>query len=157
MRFIVIILTGVFGVNGSLYASEEISYPTGYRHWTHVKTLTLHKGHPLQNPFRGIHHIYANPLAFDGLISGQYKNGSKFVFDLLENDTASHASSEGKRVLTAVMIKDKKRFARTGGWGFEAWKKDSRIKRITSDNGVSCFSCHTSQKQADFVFSKWRK
>lgn len=156
MKFIAILLTGIFSVYSNLYANQAVSYPSGYRHWTHVKTLTLHKGHPLQNPFKGIHHIYANSLAFDGLRNGQYKNGSKFVFDLLENETANRASSEGKRVLTGLMVKDKERFSKTGGWGFEAWEKDSRIKRMTSDNGTSCFSCHTIQKQADFVFSKWR-
>ena len=58
-------------------------YPEDYRSWTHVKTLTLHAGHPLEVPFKGIHHVYANPAALEGLGSGNYPDGAVLVFDLL--------------------------------------------------------------------------
>ena len=138
------------------HADSKISYPEGYRYWTHIKTLTLHAGHPLENPFKGIHHIYANKAGLEGIRNGQYKDGATVVFDLLENNTANNASSEGKRILVGVMVKNKQKYKQTGGWGFEAWAGDSRSKRLTKDNGASCFACHTSEKQSDYVFSQWR-
>lgn len=137
-------------------ADQKVEYPKEYRDWTHVKTLTLHDGHPLANPFKGIHHIYANKKALEGIKGGKYKDGSVMVFDLLENVTGDNASAEGKRVLIGVMVKDKRHFAQTGGWGFEAWGEGSREKRLVTDGGRSCFECHTSQKDRDYVFSQWR-
>ena len=134
-----------------------MDYPEGYRHWSHVKTLTLHAGHPLENPFKGIHHVYANPAALKGLQSGAYADGATFVFDLLENVTADHASAEGDRVLIGVMQKDSKGHAATGGWAFQAWSGNSRSERLVNDGGQSCYACHTDAQKDDYVFSHWRE
>ena len=37
----------------------QVDYPEGYRQWTHLKSMVIQKGHPLANPFEGIHHVYA--------------------------------------------------------------------------------------------------
>ena len=137
--------------------AQAVEYPDGYRHWTHIKTLILHAGHPLDNPFEGIHHIYANQEGLQGLQSGQYADGSVLVFDLLENITRDHASAEGERVLVGVMKKDRKKDAATGDWGFEAWSGNSRTERIVKDGGQSCFACHTSEEKNGYVFSRWRE
>lgn len=144
-------------VNSAANAENGISYPEDYRYWTHVKSLTLHSGHPLEDPFKGIHHIYANEAGLEGIKKGQYKNGSTIVFDLLENKSAKFASSEGKRVLVGVMTKNREKYKETGGWGFEAWGGNSRTKRLTSDGGTSCFACHASEKKSGYVFSQWRQ
>ncbi|MDH5180401.1 MAG: cytochrome P460 family protein [Gammaproteobacteria bacterium] len=149
-------LSFVFVIAQPACADDKIAFPDGYRHWSHVKSLTLYEGHALANPFKGIHHIYANPAAVKGLQNSHYPDGAVLVFDLLEYITAGEAGAEGKRILRGVMVRDKQRFANTGGWGFEAWQGDSKTKRLTDDKGVSCYACHTSQKQHDFVFSKWR-
>lgn len=141
---------------GYVVAQEPIAYPKDYRQWTHVKSMVLHKDHPLATPFAGIHHIYANPKGVDGLQNGRFKKGAKIVFDLMENPSANGASTEGQRKLLGVMVKDNNRFAQTGGWGFEAWQGNSREKRLTSDGGQSCFQCHTAEKNHDYVFSRWR-
>lgn len=135
-------------------AGDAVPYPEGYRYWTHIKSLTLHPGHPLEDPFEGIHHIYANKAGVKGIQTGKYNDGAVIVFDLLENVTADNASAEGKRKLVGVMVRDKNKYSSTGGWGFEAW---SGKQRLTKDKGSSCFACHTSQKDNQFVFSKWRE
>jgi hypothetical protein len=131
-------------------------YPDRYRDWTHVKSMVIHPGHPLQTPFEGIHHVYANADARRGLETGDFSDGSVLVFDLLDYQTADTASSEGDRVLLGVMVKDGERYAGTGGWGFEAWRGDSRTDRIVDDGGASCFACHTQVEDRDYVFSQWR-
>jgi len=140
----------------SATAGEPVAYPEGYRHWTHVKTMVLHAGHPLADPFQGIHHIYANEKALDGLKDGNYADGSVLVFDLLRYVTAGEASVEGDRVLVGVMVKDRGNYRDTGGWGFEGWAGNSRSERLTSDGGAACFACHTEQAGHDYVFSRWR-
>ncbi|MGB5474500.1 MAG: cytochrome P460 family protein [Gammaproteobacteria bacterium] len=131
-------------------------YPEDYRSWTHVKTLTLHAGHPLEVPFKGIHHVYANPAALEGLRSGSYPDGAVLVFDLLEAVSADHATAEGKRILLGVMEKNRSQHTATGGWDFDAWAGDSHSERLVKDDGQSCFACHTSQQDNDYVFSTWR-
>lgn len=138
------------------FAADLIDYPDGYRQWTHVKSMTVHKGHPLETPFLGIHHIYANGKALQGLRAGDYEDGSIFVFDQLQYETEDKSSTEGPRVLLGVMVKDRSRFAKTDGWGYEGWSGDSREERLVKDGGASCHACHTQRKDRDYVFSQWR-
>lgn len=153
-----ILLSGLLFLffSSEVVSREEIKYPDNYRYWTHVKSLTLHAGHPLENPFKGIHHIYANKEGVAGMKNGKFDDGAVIVFDLLESVNQDNASSEGKRILVGVMTKNNNRYSATGGWGFEAWSGNSKSKRLTNDGGASCFACHTSKKENDFVFSQWR-
>jgi hypothetical protein len=139
-----------------VHAADPVPYPEGYRHWSHVKSMTIHPGHPLEDPFLGIHHVYANPAALRGLRTGTYPEGAILVFDQLEYETAEHASTEGPRVLLGVMVKDQSRFRETGGWGYEAWKGDSREHRLVGDGGKSCHACHAERAEDGYVFSEWR-
>lgn len=138
------------------FSKDEVKYPDGYRNWTHVKTLILEKGHPLYEAFGGIHHIYANKTALEGYKEGKkFKDGSVIVFDLLETISADNAISEGNRKVVGVMEKNSKKFKDTGGWGFEGFKGDTR-ERVVKNMYGECFSCHLSEKDNDYVFSKYR-
>ena len=137
-------------------AGEGPAYPGGYRLWTHVKSMAIHPGHALADPFLGIHHIYANPAALEGYRSGRFPDGSVIVFDQLQLVNADDASTEGERVLVGIMVKDRKRYAATGGWGFQGWAGNSRDQTLVSDGGAACYECHTAQAGRDYVFSTWR-
>jgi len=130
---------------------------TGEPVWTHVKSMTIHEGHGLENPFLGIHHVYANRLALEGLKSNRFGNGSILVFDQLTSKSADKASVEGERVLIGVMVKDSLRFPETNGWGYEAWAGDSRTERLVKGGGASCHGCHAQQRDRDYVFSQRRE
>jgi hypothetical protein len=65
------------------------------------------------------------------------------------------AYAEGPRKFIGVMQKDSKKFKETGGWGFDAFEKDTK-NSFVKDGGKSCFECHLSQKENDYVFSKYR-
>jgi hypothetical protein len=144
-------------LSGTASGADLVDYPDGYRFWAHVKSMTIHEGHPLQNPFLGIHHVYANRRALEGLKGNRFADGSILVFDQLTSETADKASVEGERVLIGVMVKDSQRFPDTAGWGYEAWAGDSRTERLVKDGGTSCHSCHTQQRERDYVFSQWRE
>ena len=133
-----------------------VPYPDGYRNWTHVKTMLIQPGHALENPFQGIHHVYANKKALQGLETGQYDDGAVLTFDLLEYSEKEKTIQEGKRKLLGVMQKDTKKYGTTGGWGFEGFAGDSKTERLTNDGGASCYGCHMPQKEQDYVFSKLR-
>ena len=125
-------------------AGAEVSYPDGYRAWYHVKSMVILPGHGLADPFQGIHHVYANPAALEGMLSGDYRDGSVLVFDLLHNVEGDNAIQEGQRKLIGVMERDGQRFAATGGWGFEGFAGNRRVEWLTNDGGQGCFECHAS-------------
>lgn len=152
-----LMLSSSLFVAASTHAGDKVDYPDGYRTWTHIKSMVLHKGHPLENPFMGIHHVYGNEAGVKGTKSGQFGDGSVLVFDLLKYVTADKASTEGDRALVGVMVKESAKYPATGGWGFEGFKGDSHTERLVNDGGKSCFDCHTLQKESDFVFTRWRE
>jgi hypothetical protein len=139
-------------------AGEKVAYPNGYRDWHHVKSMVIEEGHPLFESFGGIHHLYANEAAEKGYASGNFGDGAIIVFDLLAAVEADHAITEGKRKLVGVMQKDSKRFAATGGWGFEGFAGDSTTERLVGDKAAeACFGCHQARKAQGYVFSEGRK
>ncbi|MDX2506109.1 MAG: cytochrome P460 family protein [Gammaproteobacteria bacterium] len=152
-----LLITSSLALVANCYADNKVAYPDDYRSWTHIKSMTLHKGHPLENPFLGIHHVYGNKKAVTGSKTGTFDDGAVLVFDLLQYDTKDKASTEGERVLVGVMSKDSAKYKSTGGWGFEGFKGNSKNERLVADDGISCFDCHTSQKGHDYVFTHWRK
>lgn len=95
----------------------NVDYPTGYRGWTHVKSMVIQPGHPLFEVSAGIHHIYANAAALEGYRTGSFPDGSVIVFDRMEAISADNAITEGERKIRGVMQKDRSRFAETGGVG----------------------------------------
>jgi Cytochrome P460 len=136
--------------------NDAVPFPEGYRNWLHAKSMLIQPGHPLENPFQGIHHIYANGKAASGLKSGNYSDGSILVFDLLKYEEKDKTIQEGERKLVGVMQKDSVKYATTGGWGFEGFAGNSKTERLVKDGGKSCFDCHAAQKTKDYVFSELR-
>jgi hypothetical protein len=140
-----------------VYADKDgIPFPEGYRNWLHTKSMLIQLGHALENPFQGIHHIYANGKAANGLKSGKYADGSVLVFDLLKYEEKDKTIQEAERKLVGVMLKDSAKYASTGGWGFEGFAGNSKTERLVKDGGKSCFDCHSPEKGKDYVFSSLR-
>ena len=134
---------------------EPVPYPEGYRLWTHVNSMVLFENHALAEQFGGLHHVYANELALEGLQNGSYADGAVFVFDLLEAQRSDDALTQGARKRVDVMHRNASRYASTGGWGFDTFAANSRSERLVTDGGVSCYECHTQQAEKSFVFSHW--
>lgn len=153
-----IILAGLLCAITTLsYAQKDgVPFPEGYRNWLHAKSMLIQPGHALENPFQGIHHVYANGKAAKGLKSGKYDDGSVLVFDLLKYEEKDKTIQEGERKLVGVMHKDSTKYASTGGWGFEGFAGNSKTERLVNDSGKSCFGCHEPQKGKDYVFSGLR-
>ena len=157
MKRILTVLSSLLLVLPAIAADPLVSYQAGYRNWHHVKSMVIDKGHPLYEAFGGIHHLYANPKAVAGYKSGKFPDGAIIVFDLLEAKSADNAVTEGARKVVGVMHKDAKKYAATGGWGFEGFGGGDRNNRVVRDNAASAgFACHEPQKDRDYVFSRLR-
>ena len=149
---VVIILISSFNV--FIPPDEEVSYPDGYRSWTHIKTSFLGPQHPNVN-YRGFDHIYANDFAVQGYATGKFPEGSVFVVEVIEAVPAENYTSEAERHHMDVMQKDSLRFASTGGWGYAQFERDNSRRMLTLEQKKTCNTCHL--KQNDHVFSTLRK
>ena len=152
---IMAILAFAIGAN-AVGDSASVDYPSGYRGWQHVKSMIIQPGHPLENPFGGIHHVYANSKAMSGLASGKYEVGAYFVFDLLNYDDSNLTIVETDRKRIDVMQYDIVKFAATGGWGYDTFVGDSKIKRLEQDVVAACYGCHIGAEASNYVFSQYR-
>ncbi len=154
MKITALLLAALLSAN---VAAADVPYPENYRQWQHVKSMLIEPGHALHASFGGIHHLYANAKAMQGYRTGKFPDGSIIVFDLLAAQSAEHAVTEGSRKVVGVMQRDMKKYAATGGWGFEGFAGDSKTERVVGDKAATaCFACHQARQQHDWVFSSYR-
>src|SRR5689334_20565390 len=121
-------------------------YPTEFRGWTYVKSgPSAARG--------GDHHIYANDLAMTGYRTGQFPDGASIAFAIVGPPGAARRT--GTRRLIDTMVKNREKYASTGGWGFDEFPGAEPTPSGTLNEQAknACFACHTSQKDRDFVFS----
>jgi hypothetical protein len=51
------------------------------------------------------------------------------------------------------MVKDSKKYAATGGWGYSSF--DKNLKPFDDERMKGCFPCHQAIKERDFIFSRY--
>ncbi|HEX6268551.1 MAG TPA: cytochrome P460 family protein [Burkholderiales bacterium] len=85
----------------------------------------------------------------DGAILG------KVVWSNEQHKNWPTATVPGNYRAQEFMIKDAKRFAKTGGWGYARWLGPDR-KPYGKDASFEqeCFGCHTPVKANDYVFTR---
>lgn len=138
-------------------AAASITLPLDYRDWRLVSVA--HEAGKL-NDLRA---VLGNDLAIDS-----YRNGSTSFPDgaiiarlawtytpSAENNAAfgqEQSFVAGTATNVQLMVKDTKRFASTGGWGFAQFTDG---KPAAIDPVKSCYLCHTPAKQHDYVFTHY--
>jgi len=157
IALVVIVILGI-ALRVSAVQEETVPYPTGYRQWAHVKSTLVGPESQAFKTNGGLHHFYANEKALEGYRTGKFPDGSVLIDDLLDTQAgkAQGTTIEGTRKRLAVMVKDEKRYASTGGWGFEVFKADTQTGSLASAGRTACFDCHQTAG-ADLVFSEFRK
>ncbi len=106
----------------------------------------------------GVHLIYVNRIGTDRFKRGgsaTYPDGTVFVDDVRDFSLDDGVYHQGGRKFLTVMVKDSKKYASTGGWGFQAWKGGDPTKPIVDDPPQQCFSCHEPEKASNYVFSNY--
>ena len=157
MKKMLVALAAVAALSNAAAADPKASYPSDFRNWDHVKSMVINKGHPLFDVVGGVHHVYANPKALQGYKAGnKFADGSVIVFDLFEAVDKDNAVSEGARKAVVVMARDAKKFAATGGWGYEVFDPTTKKGGLDAKAAADCHGCHTQAKDSGFVFSRLR-
>ena len=137
--------------------SAPVPYPDGFRTWAHVKSAVTSPTHKSFATNGGFQHIYANAEAMAGYRTRTFPEGAIIAFEWLEMRDNNGAYAEGPRRQVDVMVKDAKRFAATGGWGFQRFVKDSKTELAASPTPQQCFACHEQLKKDDLVLSSYRQ
>jgi hypothetical protein len=140
-----------------------VAFPDGYRNWTFLHSSLVPAAFPgfskspcVKPCTNGIFHFYANERAMKGLRTGDYEDGAIIAEEMLEflvGETGN--GGEGRRVLTAVMVKDSSRYATTGGWGFGNFGEGNKVNALDPKAQQTCFQCHISRKDSGYVFTRY--
>ena len=145
-------------LHGDEPAYPPVPFPSAFREWVHVKSGVIGPAFPMYTTEGGIHHVYANKKALEGFSTGTFKDGSILVYDLLSLSENNGVGTEGARRRIDVMVKDSKRYAASGGWGFGRFMgEDHNHDILTPDSAKTCYQCHQSRQAHGFVFSELRK
>ena len=130
-----------------------VRIPKGYRDWTLVA--------PAQEaaPLDELRATVGNRSALRAYRTGKtrpFPDGTVLV-KLAWKHTASPdfgpASVPGQATTVQVMVKDSKRYAATGGWGFGRFIDGKPVDHAQHE---TCFSCHAALvKDRDYVFTRY--
>jgi len=77
------------------------------------------------------------------------------IIDLHDFTVSDGSCVEGARKGLAVMVKDSKKYASTGGWGFQFFEGGDPKKPQVTDAAKQCFACHQPKKDQDYVYSTY--
>jgi hypothetical protein len=77
----------------------------------------------------------------------------KLAWSLSRSAEFGPAFVPGRAKTVQIMVKDSKKFASTGGWGFGRFIDG---KPVDEAEHKTCFPCHEANvRQHDFVFTRW--
>jgi Cytochrome P460 len=142
-----------------------IKIPAGYRDWQLIAVNQLHfagKGEQLRAqvgndiaikaftegtlPFpdgamiAAIHWTRVPSESNDKVLDGRFPGTQSFVIGSLVN--------------LQFMVKDSKKYAATGGWGFGDFKDGKAGDKALHE---TCFPCHAPAKDRDYVFARYAR
>ena len=120
--------------------------------------------------------IVGNPAMVQAYKAGIPANGkpvpdgakmAKIHWAPKQNDFFSNTTGPGKLLNIDFMVKDGKRFADSGGWGYgvfdydaatDSFKPGTKEGKPPQGNDAKCgFMCHTKAKARDYVFTEYQK
>jgi Cytochrome P460 len=142
-------------------AGDDIHFPDGFRDWFVVNSMIVTKDSPISGQIGGMHIIYVNAKGLPTLKAGgpfPYPDGTVFADDVHEFSVKDGSYVEGNKKAVPVMVKNAKKYAATGGWGFQVWAGGDPSKPLLPDPAhaeLACFACHTPQKAQDYTFSTY--
>jgi hypothetical protein len=137
----------------------------GYESWQLV-SISRNGGH--------VAAVVANPAMIGAYQAGVPGNGKPFpdgsklakIHWTPKNlETFPSATVPGEQHDVDFMVKDSRRFADSGGWGYAVFDYDAASDRFTpgtlagkppQGNDAKCgYACHTSVKSSDYVFTQY--
>jgi hypothetical protein len=163
------IVVGVVGVTMTTVAAKRngqaaspsvgsagIRLPPRYRDWALVSVA--HEA----GSFNDIRAILGNDIAIRAYRKGQlpFPDGTiiaRVAWSYVpseENDKVfgkAQSFIAGAPTNVQLMVKDSKKYAATGGWGYAQFTKG----KADAVDAAKCYSCHEPVKARDFIFTKY--
>jgi len=152
---VVLTLAGIaMGDSGGGDASPiyGVKIPEGYRKWELVA--------PAQEaaPLNELRAVVGNDMAIkaDQDSTLPFPDGTvlvKLAWKHVQSPEFEPASIPGAATTVQVMVKDSKKYAATGGWGFGRFINGRAVDQARHE---TCFACHQARVQNhDFVFTRY--
>jgi hypothetical protein len=179
LSFVMVIISLVLAVLGGRAVSAQDKYTLkvpnglafsefkGYETW---QVVSISQDGPL------VAAILANPVMIKAYLAGVPGNGKPFPdgarmakihWSPKKLETFPAATVPGTQHDVDFMVKDSKRFADSGGWGWAVFDYDAASDTFTpgtltdkppQGNDAKCgFACHTTVKTKDYVFTAYAK
>jgi hypothetical protein len=152
----VMLLSGVF-VAASLAESDQVptygvTIPDGYRQWELI-------GPALEaDPLNELRAVLGNKVAIDAYAKRAlpFPDGTilvKLAWKQMKSSEFEPATVPGPATTVQVMVKDSRKYAATGGWGFGRFING---KPVDEAQNQTCFACHEARvKGHDYVFTRF--
>ena len=129
-----------------------VKIPAGYRNWELIPPSHEAGGF---NELRG---ILGNAVAMKAYREGTlpFPDGAtlaKLAWKQEPSTEFDGAFVPGRATTVQIMVKDSKKYASTGGWGFGRFIDGKAVDRAQHE---TCFGCHQAHvKDHDFVFTRF--
>ncbi|BCB21677.1 cytochrome P460 family protein [Bosea sp. ANAM02] len=129
---------------------DGITIPDGYRQWKLVAPALEHE------PLNELRAVVGNETALATYRAGTppFPDGSvlvKLAWKHIQSPEFESALVPRMATTVQVMVKDWKRYAATGGWGFGCFVDR---KPVDQDQHETCWGCETLVKSRDYVFTR---
>lgn len=144
-------------VDGAASPIFGVKIPPGYRDWTLISI-----GHEEGN-FNDLRAQFGNEIAIKAFREGTMPFPDGAIIAAVHWEYVS--SAENNRVFgrqqsfiagpvknIQFMVKDSKKYASTGGWGFADFKDGKPSDEATH---AACFSCHVPAISRDYVYTRY--
>ncbi|MCF7971023.1 MAG: cytochrome P460 family protein [Methylococcaceae bacterium] len=136
--------------------ANKIEYPTGLTNWRVI-------GSSIRNDNNTQRVILGNTIAIKAARSNtakkQWPDGAILAKLVWKNEilpTWQSATVPGDFVHAEIMVRDVKKYATTGGWGFARWTglELTPHGNDKTEAQQACFDCHQAVKDSDYVFTQ---
>jgi Cytochrome P460 len=175
MGTMLVVLAVVGGVTAAAQDKYSVKVPgglafsefRGYESWLAIS---------MSRSERAVAVILGNPAMIEAYKAGIPDNGkpvpngakmAKMHWKPKPNDFFPDATVPGTLINIDFMVKDSKRFADSGGWGYavfdydaasDSFKPGDLSDKPPQDHDAKCgFSCHTTVEGRDYVFTQYAK
>ena len=129
-----------------------VTIPDGYRQWQLIAPAL--EAEPLDE----LRAVLGNAMAVDAYRKGTlpFPDGTvlvKLAWKQKPSPEFEPATVPGAATTVQIMVKDSKKYAATGGWGFGRFIGGEPVDEAQHQ---TCFACHQARvKGHDFVFTRW--
>lgn len=129
-----------------------VTIPDGYRQWELIAPALE------AAPLSEIRAVLGNRIAVDAYTKGSlpFPDGTilvKLAWKQKQSPEFEPAIVPGDSTTVQIMVKDSKKYADTGGWGFGRFINGEPVDEAQHR---TCFACHQARvKNRDYVFTKF--